>query len=270
MEHIKNLVGDFPESLSNRIPSCKSINEPVAGLYIARDNMEIAGWHEDYMQFGQEHFIKTDKEDVVTKSFITIQGRLFVKPKLLILRCSPSLKMDATTKYVTGLWNSREDAALKEQRLAYCVKRYLLFFLDDDYKKMHTRPIQLTAKGNFMFKFDVMFNEFCLFMFNLNDMPRQKLYLAKDGNDRDCFFASNFVFEPEFQSQIVGGAGKKANACITTGYRKSLVLYKADEQHKADFVKSSGWYKLVYQRVSPTVSAAMKDEEDIVYEEFDL
>lgn len=268
MDHIKSLISDFPESTSTRIPSCKSINEPVAGLYIALDNMIIAGWNEEEMTMGEDYFIKTDKEDPITKKFVQIPGRLFTKPKLLILRCSPFLKMDAVTRFVTGIWNAKEDAYLKEQRLAFCVKRYLLFFLNDDYKKMHVKPIQLTARGNFMFKFDVMFNEFCMYMFNVKEMARQKLYLSRDGNDKDCFFASNFVFEPEFQSQIVGAAGKKSNACITVGYKKDEIVFKADEQHKQDFISASGWYKAAYQRNVKEQSPIVN--EDVVYEECDL
>ena len=271
MEHINKFLDSYPESTSSRTPSCKPISQPIGGLFIGHDNMKLAEWREDCMEVGEPYAIETQKEDPVTKKFIEVTGRLIVSPKLVVLRHSPFLKMDAPTRSVIGEWNATADKTLKEQKLAFCVKRYLIFFLDDEYRKLHRRPIQLTARGYFLHRFDTKLLEFNLYMFNQNGMQRQKLYLLQDS--KDTWIAANFVFEPQFVSEKVGDAGKRSNACLTKEFAKTDRLYtphpsEDPTEHDRLFRESKDWYKLPYQKSTSPKPSVTTD--DIVYEEFDL
>lgn len=261
---------NYPDNSSSRTPSCKAINQPIAGLFIGHDNMKLAEWREDAMEYGEPYSIQTETQDPITKNFIEVPGRFVVAPKLVVLRHSPFLKMETQTRNVTGEWNAATDKELKEQKLAFCVKRYLVFFLDDEYRKLHHRPIQLTARGYFLHRFDTKLLEFNLYMFSFINMPRQKLFLQ--GESKDSWAAANFVFEPEFKSEKVGDAGKRSFACLTTGFIKSNRLYEPHSsedptEHDRLFKEKKDWYKAAYQKSSPKPSIT---PEDIVYEEFDL
>lgn len=270
MDLIMSIGQDLPQAKSSFMPSCKSINEPVGGIFIATENMRNAEWNEADMQCGVEYSLRTTKEDPNTKKFISIPGRFFDKPRMLITRTSPLLKMNETTRFVEGLWNASLDKILKEERKASPVKRYIVFFLNANGEKMHKKPVQLTAKGNFLFHFDKQFTDFVLYMMNVNKVTnKQKIYLANSGNGSDLWFSANCIFEPVFDSQTVGSAGKKSNACITVDYNKPApgeCLNAADEEYLNIFKEYNEWYKKAYERnQQPNVSS-----EEVVYEELEI
>lgn len=268
---IMSVGHELPLTKSTFMPSCKSINEPVAGIFIATENMEMAEWDANYMEIGVDHFLKTQKEDPNTNKLVTIGGRLIVKPRLLIVRSSPYLKMNADTGYVEGLWNVNTDKTLKEQGIAYCVKRYVLYFVGDDGKKMHKKPIQLTAKGNFMYHFNKQYTEFIAHMLSTYNQSRkekinEKINLTASGDSLDLFFCANCIFEPYFESQIVGTIGKKSNACITTGFYRPVKgenLISTDDEYLSVFKEHNDWYKKAYQKT------LKQSDEIVVFEEVD-
>lgn len=265
MDLINKFGVEFPDQSSQRLPSCKSINEPKAGLFIANDNMKLAGWRLEAEDVGEHWELKTATEDPITKQFRTIPGRLIVSPRLLVLR-GQMLKMNVVTHYCEGLWK-KDDSVPREDRKAYCCKRFLIYFVDSDGIPYHSEPIQLTAKGNFMYNFDKKFNEYVMKMMGANGMKvPDRLYLAKDSIERQLWFAANCVFEPVFQSQIVGGPGKKATACITTDFGPGA-LNKATEEYQQVFKDTCGWWKKAVKSGLEQSPTTADSEETIVYEE---
>ena len=278
IEAVEAFEKELVDSRNNStLPSCKSINEPVAGLFIANDSMNNAEWIEGKRDFGISHILRTKQIDPITKQFITVNGILVTAPKLLIIRSSPVLKVNSETNRTEGIW-SRSDAILKEEKKAYCVKRYLLFFLDDDLTFLHSKPIQLTAKGNFMFKFDSLWTEFILHMLRMAGQCKQNLFLQ--GNEADAWFAALSIYCPKFESQVVGVPGKRSNACITVDYKKPDEDY--NELHfgkRAErsiilpiFQRERKWYERAFAKnaaSSLTSSPTDADEPKIVYEEVD-
>ena len=151
------------DAKSNTIPSCKSINKP-AGLFIVEDNLKSSGWKPELMAVGKPHKLVTRKLDPITKGFEEKGGILLEAPRLLILRSSPLLCKNLNTGYVDCLWNAplhKPVAHLKSMR------RHLVLFVDEKNEPMHTRPIQLSAMGHFLYNFDKMYEKFDLMRTNL-------------------------------------------------------------------------------------------------------
>lgn len=269
LKYLEESGKEFESGKRNALPSCKSINEPIAGIFISNESQHLSEWKHDKLDVGEVYSLKTSQEDVITKQFKTIPGIFFKKPKMIILRTSPVLKVGCDNNRTIGLWN-KMDKADKEKKLVFCVKRFLVFFLDEDNSILHKYPIQLSARGNFMFNFDVKYNEFVLKMMSLLNKPKQSIYIQSD--ESDAWFACHCIFQPIFESQIVGIVGKRSNACITTDYflpsadaNKSLFL--GDEEFKKCFVSYKKWYEKSFCS-TPPVSPIEDDQ--IVYEELDI
>jgi len=255
---------------STRLPSCKSINEPVAGIYIAQENMKLAGWREEEKEeVGVPHFLKTNSEEPLTKKQKLIPGRLLTEPRLLIVR-GQMLALNKQTDFCEGIWIKNNIP--KEDKQVYPVKRYLVFFVDPNGKAYHTKPIQLTAKGTFMYNFDMQFNQYASDCLDKDSQCYgEKLYL-KDTTDDNEWYAANYIFEPKFVSRLVGTEkGKKANGCITESFGKGGKNEPTAEYRKI-FDETCGWWKKsVDKKLLPSSSSLehspIENEENVVYEE---
>ena len=258
------------DAKSNTIPSCKSINKP-AGLFIGEDNLKSSGWKPELMAVGKPHKLVTRKLDPITKGFEEKGGILLEAPRLLILRSSPLLCKNLNTGYVDCLWNAPLHKPVPHLK---SMKRHLVLFVDEKNEPMHTRPIQLSAMGHFLYNFEKMYEKFVVTMMAQENLPfGGKLDDTTD--NKQLYFASLFVYAPVFQSQAVGTPPNSSMACITTDFKPSVMI-EANDEHMELFQAGKNWWKKAVKNLSqslePSPTPSVVDSnfgggENIVYEE---
>jgi len=268
MDLINNLGSEFKDVQSARIPSCKSINQTIAGLFVAFDSMKLAEWREDAYNVGVTHELQTKTEDLLTGKFKTVPGRLFTEPRLLIVR-GQFLSINKVTRYCQGPWVVDKNMS-KDERPDECYKRYLLFFLDPNGLIYHTKPIQLSANGTFLTRFDNNFRDYVSKIFiSINYHFGEKLYLQDDVSLKS-WRAANYIFEPKFVSKLVGEGSKKAFGCSTEGYGEPA-FYTTSLWYKNVFETTVGWWKKSVDKklLPPSVetSPLVDQEENVVFED---
>ena len=139
------------------LPSMKVINSPPFGFWIADDNRLRINVFDDKLfdQLSIEHSIFAGPKE--------IPGRIFKKPRIVVLRLSPLIQRlnysadnRSMLKDLPYVRNFESDPS---QRYLTC-RAHLIFLLDDENNFLHERPIQLTAKGCFSISFHKKFSEF--------------------------------------------------------------------------------------------------------------
>lgn len=207
--------------VSTKIPSVKAINKyfcgkrGAAGLWIADDNMLSCEWKKsckDCQDDCVDHFIKTEKH-CVTSLDGEISGRGIVNPRINVLRRTELLRM--CNGKIEGKWIKGDGDVTDEHgiRKYTCVRRYLLVFMDENNKPLHTTPIQLTAKGTFQVDFDNSLKEFRTAMHTAYGKSMKR----RIGFMKELWYAM-CVFVPQFESKLVGKLNLKSEACVIKDY----------------------------------------------------
>lgn len=207
-------------------PAAKAINKlfcmrrgPTgAGIWIADENMEKVSWRRECLpecsSNCEKHYVGTEEHYVATPTS-EIPGRGVVSPRMLILGRTSFLKMSNPDGRYMGAWRKGDGDVVNDDgsKKFSCAIRYMIIFLDKDNKPLHSDPIQLTAKGNFMYHFNNKLNAF------RDDMSAAyaKSMGRRNSKMSDTWYAM-CVFCPVFESKLVGQAPKTSNACVTSGY----------------------------------------------------
>lgn len=210
--------------ISTKIPSVKSINrmfckkKGAAGLWIAHENIIACGWKKNCSKNCEDncvdHFVNTGIHNIQTPDD-EILGCGIINPRIIVLRRSPLLKLSVDKGQYLGHWvkNDKFEKDDKGFRKYVCARRYLVLFLDDNNKPLHTEPIQLTAKGVFQYEFDKNLMNFRTEIQN----SYAKSMKTKSGNMKELWYAM-CVFVPNFDSKLVGTAPAQSNACVVSSY----------------------------------------------------
>lgn len=193
-----------------KIPSVTPIsknfcgNKNAAGLWISNDDLIDCGWKGG----------NTQEHTIFTKDNKEIKGYGIRNPRVCVIRRTKLLRLDNTGKFL-GLW-MKGDGELRDEKgnkRYFCIRRYLLLFLDENNEPLHEKPVQLTAKGNFQVDFD---KNLILFRKNIErayaDAKLKPLGQMSDEWHAMC------VFCPVFESRIVGTGNRTSEACMVKTY----------------------------------------------------
>lgn len=223
----------------SRQPAIKVINvESPVGLWVAADNMELAGWNPegDMSSVGAiPHKVKTKDIASDGKGFVYIDGFLITKPRIVVINESPLLgclindpdpkKKEKINKEFTGVWEKDYEFPAGYTKTTHSYKAitmYLLWLLDANNQPLHSVPLQLSARGNFAVEFAKQMKRFRgefeqVFL-------EMKGHIKLDKNpEMDNRWHTMSVFCPIFETQIRGDDGLASPCCITTGYETPTV-----------------------------------------------
>lgn len=207
---------------SAKIPAAKAINKQfckkkgAAGLWIADDNMVSCGWKKTCVGCENDccdHYIGTSPH-IIQTSDDEISGRGIINPRILIIKRTGLLKLTEKGRYM-GQWK-KGDGEIKDElgnKKYTCVRRYLLLFLDDENKPLHTEAIQLTAKGTFQVDFDKK-----LMSFRNDIRAAYGKSMQRHSNFMSETWYAMCVFVPTFESKMVGKSGTQSYACAVKSY----------------------------------------------------
>jgi hypothetical protein len=272
MDLIEELGSDLVDVQSTRLPSCKSINQPIAGLFVAFDSMKLAEWREDAYEVGSPHALQTNSEDLLTGKMKTVPGRLFPEPRLLIVR-GQYVSVDKATRYCLGQWVVNKSMA-NEDRPDECYKRYLIYFLDPNGLMYHKNPIQLSANKTFLSKFETNLRECLTKHFIKTNKPfTGKEVYVQDDISKKSWYAANCIFQPKFISKMaVKEKSKAAPACQIESYADPLPFKATSLWYKNEiFEKTVGWWKKSVDKklLPPSIetSPAAPEPEEVVFED---
>ena len=223
-----------------KTPAIKVLNGD-AKLWICDDNVQLCRWREDNKNLIY-HSLKTVEED-------TISGKIILNPRILILQRSRLLKVEINTERIVKVW-ARDD----KNEIHYCVRKYMILFVDENNNPLHEIPVQLTAKGCFQFEFDT---KVCEFRTEMTKLCNEKATRMNDAWYSMC------VFVPTFKSMMRGEGNKQRKACITTTYESptkdnwlSLCVGRRDDPANKFWVDAEGTYtQHVYKLYSDTLNA---------------
>jgi hypothetical protein len=182
---------------ATKTPSVKVLNDD-GQLWISNECVEICKWK----GASCPHDIKTDKEGV------TIPVNIIHKPRMIILQRSLLLKVETRTGRILRTWITKKQ---ERKHIYVCVRKYLIFIVDEDNNPLHEVPVQLTAKECFQLEFN---QQLCEFRSVITKAYNEKATFMKDSWYSMC------VFVPSFKSMMRGEGSKQRKACITTGYEK--------------------------------------------------
>lgn len=210
-------------AVSNKTPSAKSINKKFcgqrkgAGLWISDESLLASNWRKcctsNCKEDCTEHFANTEKHMIELKEGNDISGKGVINPNILVIRKTDLLKIGEKGKY-HGVWikGDGEIRNEKNEKVYTCVRKYLLLFLDEHNKPLHTDPIQLTAKGIFQIEFEKK-----LMNFRENMSITFAAAMKRKVSTMSEKWYAMCVFSPNFESKLVGKE-KQSEACITKSY----------------------------------------------------
>lgn len=123
-----------------------------------------------------------------------------------------------------------------------------------------------------------MYEKFVVTMMAQEHLPfGGKLDVNTD--NKQLYFSSLFVYAPIFASQAVGTPPNSSTACITTGFKASVMI-EANDEHMEVFQAGRNWWKKAVKGLAsslepsptPTVVDSASDcgGEHIIYEELDM
>ncbi|QIH04928.1 hypothetical protein [Dasineura jujubifolia toursvirus 2a] len=268
---------------STKIPSVKAINKLFcnvrndAGIWCADDNMLSCGWRTNCNESCESscvlHFVNT-KPHVIQASTDEVMGRGIQNPRMCIIRRSKLLKLTAEKGRYCGLW-VKGDGEIKENGIKKysCARRYLVVFLDEKNKPLHTEPIQLTAKGNFQMSFD---NNFMKFREDIHASYCKSMKRARSGKMNEEWYAM-CVYAPTFESKLVGKDTTKSHACVVSNYIvptettwTNLCVGRdpeVSEKIHLHFIDSEPWAKRFNN--NPTVQSPQQQQQQQEDEDFE-
>jgi len=197
----------------DKTPAAKSINSP-AGIWIAYDNQQLAGWVEGKeLEDGKQFTVLTNKLDQNDEK-IGIPGVLYRQPRMLVIGRSPLLF--GNDRKVIGVW--RKDEGLDKNNYKFA-RRYMVIFVDAQNQPLHIAPVQITAWGVFQVSFDqqlLAFREFC-----------EQVYAEvqrKPHEAKTLLWHSMWVFCPTLKTEKRERGEKASNACVCTGFEKPTAV----------------------------------------------
>ncbi|MBD2458350.1 hypothetical protein H6G80_30320 [Nostoc sp. FACHB-87] len=197
----------------DKTPAAKSIPSP-AGIWIAYDNQQLAGWYEGKeLEHGKQFTVLTNKLDENDEK-IGIPGVIYRQPRMLVIGRSPLLF--GNDRKVIGVW--RKDEGLDKNNYKFA-RRYMVIFVDAQNQPLHIAPIQITAWGVFQVSFDqqlLAFREFCEQTYA---EVQQKPHEAKT-----LLWHSMWVFCPTLKTEKRERGGQASNACVCSGFEKPTAL----------------------------------------------
>lgn len=247
--------------INTSTPSLKAINKMFcgqrnsAGLWVADDSMETCKWKKECIDTCEsnctEHYIGT-KEHIIQAQFDNISGRGIINPRICVLRRTKLIKITTDKGRVCGYWVEGDGTIKNENgsRKYACARRYLIVFLDEQNKPLHSIPLQFTAKGTFQINFDKELMSF------RNDMriAYGKSMNRQIGQMKDLWY-SMCVFKPVFESKMVGKAPLLSQACAVKSYEiptecNWLQLCVGRDQEVKEFIctlymESEEWIKKI-------------------------
>lgn len=187
-----------------RTPSVTPISKNFCGLWISNDDLIACGWNGG----------STKEHTILTRDNKEIKGYGILNPRICVIRRTKLLRLDNAGKLL-GLWMKGDGEYRDEKgiKLYYCVRRYLLIFLDENNEPLHEKPLQLTAKGNFQVDFD---RNLIFFRTNI-----ERAYAFAKRKSVGCMsdeWHAMCVFCPVFESRIVGSGNRTAEACMVKTY----------------------------------------------------
>ncbi|MBD2249434.1 DUF5895 domain-containing protein, partial [Nostoc sp. FACHB-888] len=126
-----------------KTPAAKSIPSP-AGIWIAYENQQLAGWYENKeLEGGKEYKVLTNKLDENDEK-IGIPGALYRQPRILVIGRSPLLY--GNDRKMIGVWRSSDGLDKNAYKFG---RRYMVIFVDAQNQPLHIAPVQITAWGVF-------------------------------------------------------------------------------------------------------------------------
>lgn len=204
--------------ISRPTAACKAINnrlfdkKGVAGIWIANENLDIVGWRQN----SDGEYVNTKEHSVTARGDVEVLGRGLINPRIIVLQRSQLLKRNCKTTRIEGIWNRGDGDKINDDKskMYQCVRRYMLLFLDENNKPLHSSPIQLTSSGNFMFHFDQKYMKF-----RADILAAYCKDKKKSGARMSEQWYSMCVFVPKFISKSVGKSPDMMSAaCITESY----------------------------------------------------
>lgn len=196
----------------DKTPAAKSIASP-AGIWIAYENQQLAGWYEGKeLEGGREYKVLTKKLDENDEK-IGIPGVIYRQPRMLVIGRSPLLY--AIDKKVIGVW--RKDEGLDKNSYKFG-RRYMVIFVDAQNQPLHIAPVQITAWGVFQVSFDqqlVAFRETCEQVY--------ADYQRKPFEAKTLLWHSMWVFCPTLKTEQREKGGQASDACVCQGFETPTV-----------------------------------------------
>lgn len=182
-----------------------------AGLWVSDFDLNVCGW-----KLINSKFLNVKPHIMVTKDNKKIDGFGIQNSRICVLRKTKLLRFDNANN-LCGIWvkgdgDIRDEKGYKKYT---CIRRYLLLFLDENNEPLHNQPLQLTARGMFQIDFE---NTLRLF--------RQDMEIAyakaKNRNraQMNSLWHSMCIFQPTFESKIVGRDNRTSEACMVKSYFK--------------------------------------------------
>lgn len=242
----------FNRQINFQFPYCKAINVK-AGLFIPNECKNQAGWLCE-TNVGVDFSLQTEQTDL-NGDLISVEGELIKEPRIRIIERSPLLRFNKKTKRYDSLWNKSRDLELKLKGEAQSAIRYLLFFVGKDNKRLHNLPIQLSLKGNCMFRFDTKFKEFIAHIYTTRTGKQLNVFLG-NGDPTISWIMYHSVFCPKFVSEKVGDK-QQSFACLAVSFltcQKSdasdLYVDKEEAASTMDiYEKHKNWYINQYRKI---------------------
>jgi hypothetical protein len=241
----------FNRQINFQFPYCKAINTK-AGLFVPKECKIQADWVCE-TNVGVDFSLQTEQTDL-NGELITVEGELIKEPRLRIIERSPLLRFNKKTKRYDALWDKARDQELKLKGEAQSAIRYLLFFVGKDNRILHNLPIQLSLKGNCMFRFDTKLKEFIGHIYTTRTGKQLNVFLG-NGDPTISWIMYHSVFCPKFVTEKVGDA-QQSFACLAVSFltcQKSDAsdLYVDKEEGSATldvYEKYRDWYIKQYRK----------------------
>lgn len=232
---MENLQFDFDsdENISvTKTPAVKALTaardeDYIGGIWIAHENADVCKWKKSCPDpdncLDCTHFKNTTPHKIATTTpnpskpsqFIFIKGCLIENPRIIILQRSHLLKAEKKNGMLSIVRKWRKEDGQDKERKCFCIRRYLILFLDEDNNPLHEVPLQLTAKGCFQFEFDKKLEEFRQLMLKAYNEST-----GKHATNMNALWYGMCVFCPTLESEIRGRAPNQSRACITTAFKK--------------------------------------------------
>lgn len=198
-------------------PSVKPISKNfcgvkhAAGLWVSDVDLKVCGW-----KLINSKFANTKSHRMITKDNKEINGFGILNSRICVIRKTKLLRFDGMGN-LCGIW-MKGDGDIRDEKgnkKYSCIRRYLLLFLDENNEPLHDQPLQLTARGMFQIDFE---NTIRLF--------KQDMEIAyakarnRDRTQMNSLWHSMFIFQPSFESKIVGRDNRTSEACMVKSYSK--------------------------------------------------
>lgn len=176
--------GDEFTDKNAKLPTVTVLNDKTnCGYFIPVNTMAKCGW----IDFDEKQIVSHTFNSGKTEQGVLIQNpRMLVCPKTDLYQFDAKASDEQKTKVVVGLYNAelKKDPNIKTERL------YLIFFLDETNKPLHTLPLNYVARGVNGATFDLERRAFkaeleaCYFLsLSSKEQPSEKPISKKPKND---------------------------------------------------------------------------------------